>query len=77
LMKLFEQDHVDRLERRRLNFQKSGQALWMGFALVILSIAAGVATALQGCPWQVSVAFVSVPLLGVVRAFVPLRNSTR
>jgi uncharacterized membrane protein len=76
LMKMIEQEHEVRMERRRYSVRESIYGHWMGFALVILSVVAGVTTAFMQCPWQVSVAFVSVPLLGVVRVFVPRGRST-
>jgi len=63
-------------EAHRAAFRESTHGHWMGFALVILAIAAGVATALMGCAWQVSVALVGLPLVGVVRAFLPQRKNT-
>ena len=86
LMKLIAQEQLDRAERHRqaaelnrLNaefaIRQAERGHWMGFALVIVSVAAGVTTAFMQCPWQVSVAFVSVPLLGAVRAFVPRGKS--
>jgi uncharacterized membrane protein len=79
IMRMAEQEQLYRVERRRLraefSIKQAERGRWMGFALVIVSVAAGVTTAFMQCPWQVPVAFVSVPLLGVVRAFVPLRRA--
>ena len=79
VMKIVEQEQLHRIERRRqvveFNIRQAERGHWMGFALVIVSVAAGVTTAFMQCPWQVSVAFVSVPLLGAVRAFVPRGRS--
>jgi len=77
VLKMLEEEHVVRLDRRRSLGRESIRGHWMGFALVIVSIAAGVATAFVHSPWQVSVAFVGVPLFGVVRTFVPRGRNAR
>jgi hypothetical protein len=44
---------------------------WMGWTVAIAAVAGAIWTAANGAAWQVSVALVSVPVLGIVKALIP------
>lgn len=44
---------------------------WLGAGIAAAAIIGSVIAAVMGAPWQVSVALVGVPILGVVHALIP------
>lgn len=48
----------------------AGRGTWMGFIVSTLAIAGAILTSYTGGHWSVSVALVSIPVMGVVRTLV-------
>lgn len=48
----------------------AGRGAWMGFIVSALSISGAISAPFTGAHWSVSVALVSIPVMGVVRTFV-------
>lgn len=53
--------------------QRRGQ--WLGASVAILCVLAAAFSAYHGAPWQVTVAFLGVPVLGIVKALVNGRRA--
>lgn len=74
-----EQAHRVEFEKRALTAtiadKRRGQ--WMGWIVAIAAVAGAIWTAANGAAWQVSVALVSVPVLGIVKALIPGQGSGR
>jgi uncharacterized membrane protein len=60
-------------EATRAEIQSARRGAWMGTAVSVLAILGAIYTAIMGSHWAVSIALVSVPVMGAVRALITRR----
>lgn len=72
-----EQNHRIAMETAALTAEVADQrrGQWLGAAVAILCVLAAAFSAHLGAPWQVPVAFLGVPVLGIVKALVNGRRA--
>lgn len=71
-----EQEHRHTIEHAALEEEKTAieRGQWLGSILSFLCVGASAYTAVTGAPWQVSVALVSIPVMGVIRSLIERRH---
>lgn len=57
-------------EATKAEIQAAKRGSWMGFSISLLAIGGAIYTVAVGAHWSVSVALVSVPVMGAVRTLI-------
>lgn len=74
ILRMVEQEQSHRLSLEQIstdaNIKSHWRGQWLGAGIGLSAILAAVANSYFGGPWQVSVALVGVPILGVAQALI-------